>query len=212
MLRATERLQHKFPKTIILTPGTPPPANRIRLSFFLVRLLVLRPRGYHHTAAPPQAPRIRLASWMSFCMMVTLLAWMAHKLTSSKRWTRKASAASCRAWIACDCHLNSSPIGLKLIATSRTCNPGVSIRPFPGAVGVESPGVGNRGLPAGQRGASAAAGRLFFDIAGSPSAPWFLVDICISCLGALGRQLCAHDQLVGIIQRRGAQERLPNSR
>lgn len=49
--------------------------------------------GYH-TAAPPQAPRIRLASWMSFCMMVTLLAWMAHRLTSSKRWTRKASAAS----------------------------------------------------------------------------------------------------------------------
>lgn len=124
MLRATGRLRHKFPKTIILTPGTPPPANRKRLSFFLVRLLLLRAGGYHHTAAPPQAPRIRLASWMSFCMMVTLLAWMAHRLTSSKRWTRKASAASCRAWIACDCHLNSSPIGLKLIATSRTCDPG----------------------------------------------------------------------------------------
>lgn len=50
--------------------------------------------GGYHTAAPPQAPRIRLASWMSFCMMVTLLAWIAHRLTSSKRWTRKASAAS----------------------------------------------------------------------------------------------------------------------
>ena len=29
------------------------------------------------------SPRIRLASWMSLGMMVTLRAWMAHKLVSS---------------------------------------------------------------------------------------------------------------------------------
>lgn len=144
--------------------------------------------------------------------MVTLLAWMAHRLTSSKRWTRKASAASCSAWIACDCHLNSSPIGLKLIATSRTYDPGVSVRPIPCAVEVEDPRVRDKRLPAGQRGASAAASRLFFGIAGSPSAPWFLVDICISCLGARGRQLCAHDQSVCITRWRGAPIKLRNSR
>lgn len=39
---------------------------------------------------PPQArsPRMRRASWMSLGMMVTRLAWMAHRLVSSKRPTR----------------------------------------------------------------------------------------------------------------------------
>ena len=54
-------------------------------------------------------------------MMVTRLAWMAQRLVSSKRWTRKASDASCKAWIACDCHLISSSRGLKVNAISRTC-------------------------------------------------------------------------------------------
>ena len=38
----------------------------------------------------PQAlsPRIRLANWMSLGMMVTRLAWMAHKLASSNNPTR----------------------------------------------------------------------------------------------------------------------------
>jgi len=35
-----------------------------------------------------RSPRIRLANWISLGMMVTRLAWMAHKLVSSKRPTR----------------------------------------------------------------------------------------------------------------------------
>ena len=46
------------------------------------------------------SPRIRLASWMSFGMMVTLLAWMAQRLESSNSPTKYASAASCSALIA----------------------------------------------------------------------------------------------------------------
>ncbi|KAF2925317.1 hypothetical protein DAI22_06g043200 [Oryza sativa Japonica Group] len=40
---------------------------------------------------------MRRASWMSLGMMVTRLAWMAHRLVSSKSPTRYASAASCSA-------------------------------------------------------------------------------------------------------------------
>ncbi len=41
--------------------------------------------------------RIRRVSWMSLGMMVTLLAWMAHKFESSKSPTGYASEASCDA-------------------------------------------------------------------------------------------------------------------
>ena len=41
-----------------------------------------------------RSPRIRLASRMSFGMMVTHLAWIAHRLASSNSRTRYASAAS----------------------------------------------------------------------------------------------------------------------
>ena len=34
------------------------------------------------------SPRILLASWRSFDMIVTLLAWIAHKLVSSNRETK----------------------------------------------------------------------------------------------------------------------------
>ncbi|BAS96270.1 Os06g0159700, partial [Oryza sativa Japonica Group] len=44
-----------------------------------------------------RSPRIRRASWMSLGMMVTRLAWMAHRLVSSNSPTRYASAASCSA-------------------------------------------------------------------------------------------------------------------
>ena len=47
-----------------------------------------------------RSPRIRLASNMSFGMMVTRLAWMAHRLASSNSLTRYASAASWRHSIA----------------------------------------------------------------------------------------------------------------
>ena len=44
-----------------------------------------------------RSPRIRLASWISFGIMVTRLAWMAQRLVSSNSPTRYASEASCRA-------------------------------------------------------------------------------------------------------------------
>jgi hypothetical protein len=47
---------------------------------------------------------------------------MAHRLVSSNRWTRKASAASCNARMACDCHLIPSSRGLTVSAISRTCS------------------------------------------------------------------------------------------
>ena len=53
------------------------------------------------------SPRIRRASWMSLGMMVTRLAWMAHRFVSSKRPTRYASDASCRAITAEDWNLRS---------------------------------------------------------------------------------------------------------
>ena len=46
--------------------------------------------------------RIRLASSMSFGMMVTRLVWMAHRLASSNSLTRYASAVSWRHNIAAD--------------------------------------------------------------------------------------------------------------
>jgi len=49
---------------------------------------------------PPHAPRSRLASCISFCIIVTRFACIAHRFVSSKRCTRKASLASCNAMIA----------------------------------------------------------------------------------------------------------------
>ena len=48
---------------------------------------------YHHALSP----LILLASYMSLGMIVTLLAWIAARLVSSKRPTMKDSVASCRA-------------------------------------------------------------------------------------------------------------------
>ena len=44
-----------------------------------------------------RSPLILLANWTSFGMMVTLLAWIAHKLVSSNKPTKYASDASCNA-------------------------------------------------------------------------------------------------------------------
>ena len=60
---------------------------------------------------------MRRASWMSLGMMVTRLAWIAHRLVSSKRPTRYASEASCRATTADDWKRRSV---LKSWAISRT--------------------------------------------------------------------------------------------
>jgi hypothetical protein len=37
-------------------------------------------RGDVAQPSPPHGPLIRRASWMSFCMIVTRFAWIAHKL------------------------------------------------------------------------------------------------------------------------------------
>merc|ERR1719341_912143 len=63
------------------------------------------------------SPRILLASWISLGMMVTLFAWMAQRLVSSKRPTRYASLASWRAITAELWNLRSV---LKSWAISRT--------------------------------------------------------------------------------------------
>ena len=47
-----------------------------------------------------RSPRIRRANRISFGMMVTRFAWIAHKLVSSNNPTRYASDASCNARIA----------------------------------------------------------------------------------------------------------------
>ena len=60
---------------------------------------------------------MRRASWMSFGMIVTRFAWIAHKLVSSNKPTRYASDASCKAAIALDWNLKSD---LKSCAISRT--------------------------------------------------------------------------------------------
>lgn len=79
-----------------------------------------QPSHRHTHPAPPQTPRILLASWMSFCMIVTLLACMAQRFVSSNRCIKNASAASCNARIACDCHLMPSSRGRTVSAISRT--------------------------------------------------------------------------------------------
>ena len=114
--------QNTFPPIHPPKPGKPKSTKKKPSHSQKTRArLVLKKGGKKGYPSPPHAPLIRLASWMSFCMIVTLLAWMAHRLVSSNRWTRKASAASWRAWIACDCHLSISPAGTMLNATSRTC-------------------------------------------------------------------------------------------
>jgi len=64
-----------------------------------------------------RSPRIRRASWISFGMIVTLLAWMAHKFVSSNKPTKYASLASWRARTAVDWKRRSV---LKSCAISRT--------------------------------------------------------------------------------------------
>jgi len=64
-----------------------------------------------------RSPRRRRASWMSLDWIVTRLAWMAHRLVSSKRETRYASTDSWRAPMADDWNRRSD---LKSWAISRT--------------------------------------------------------------------------------------------
>ena len=59
-----------------------------------------------------RSPRIRRASWISFGMMVTLFAWMAHKLVSSN----KTYKVGFRSFLQChDGRALESKIGLKVL-------------------------------------------------------------------------------------------------
>lgn len=71
---------------------------------------------------PPQAPLILLAKCTSFCMMVTLFAWIAHRFVSSNRCTMNASAASWSACMACDCQRKACwpSMGRREMPISRT--------------------------------------------------------------------------------------------
>ena len=60
---------------------------------------------------------MRRASWISFGIIVTRLAWIAHRFVSSKRPTRYDSEASCSARMAVDWKRRSV---LKSCAISRT--------------------------------------------------------------------------------------------
>ncbi len=101
------------------TTQQPKPASTLKsfLSPFAFRYIHARksfpkdsafPKHNLHPS-PPQAPRILLANCTSFCIIVTLFACMAQRFVSSKRCTMNASAASCSACIACDCHRRDSP-------------------------------------------------------------------------------------------------------
>lgn len=95
---------------------TPPAKSMIR------RLPEKKSKLRYSQPSPPHTPRILRASCMSFAIIVTRLACIAQRFVSSNRWTKNASAASCKAWMACDCHLNSSFLGRSVKAISRTYN------------------------------------------------------------------------------------------
>ena len=65
--------------------------HKVIVSFFLGDVVALKRAVcilYAVHGFYARSPRIRRASWISLGMMVTLLAWMAHKLVSSNRPTR----------------------------------------------------------------------------------------------------------------------------
>ena len=62
--------------------------RHVRLSFEEVVALKRAVRFILGFQIYARSPRIRRANWMSLGMMVTRLAWMAHRLVSSKRPTR----------------------------------------------------------------------------------------------------------------------------
>lgn len=73
------------------------------------QILKINPEYYYthiHSAHQPYSlshPRILLANCISLGIMVTLFPWIAHKLLSSNKDTKCASAASCKANIADPC-------------------------------------------------------------------------------------------------------------
>lgn len=72
-----------------------------------------------------RSPRMRRAKWMSLGMMVTRLAWMAHRFVCSNSPTKYASEASCSAATADDWNRRCV---LKSCAMSRTSGWNGSLR------------------------------------------------------------------------------------
>ena len=73
-------------------------------------------------------PRMRRASCMSFGMIVTRLAWMAHRLQSSKSPTITSSAASCSAHSASAVHRKGSRVRSFPISRTSRANGSFRIR------------------------------------------------------------------------------------
>ena len=71
-----------------------------------------------------RSPWIRLASSMSFGMMVTRLAWMAHRLASSNSLTRYASTTSWRHSIVTDWNHRSVLKSWSISLTNLCCDIG----------------------------------------------------------------------------------------
>mmetsp|Transcript_4464 Transcript_4464/g.12869 ORF Transcript_4464/g.12869 Transcript_4464/m.12869 type:complete len:208 (-) Transcript_4464:59-682(-) len=71
---------------------------------------------------PKIGPRILLANCRSFGMMVTRLAWMAHRLQSSIKCTMKSSVASCSAKMPVAAHLMPTSAKIFVISLTRRAN------------------------------------------------------------------------------------------
>ena len=80
-------LDFETTKVVYKLEGT---QKMIFLKFVAIKIAVLCSKVPFYA----RSPRIRRASWMSFGIMVTRLAWIAHKFVSSKRPTKYASDAS----------------------------------------------------------------------------------------------------------------------
>jgi hypothetical protein len=119
-------VQHKFPPPALspqqfstsLPPSPlylplPPATTTAALHCLPITSNTLSPpaSGHHHRRHPTPYPSsngfllILCANCISFGMMVTLFAWIAHKLESSSRRTINASAISCAAKDAAACIL-----------------------------------------------------------------------------------------------------------
>ena len=86
----------------------------------------------NQTGLPHAALNLR-ASRISFCWIVTRLAWIAHRFASWKRLIKKASVASCNAMMAWDCQRLGPSSVVSLWAISRTYFGVISIRPILGS-------------------------------------------------------------------------------
>jgi hypothetical protein len=99
-----------------------------------------------------------------------------QRFVSSNKCTRKASEASCKAWIACDCHLMPDPAGRNVSAISLTYSASAPLHIFSVSI---YPDVSNSRVSRTE--ASAAAAPCFSGTCGSPAAPWYPACSDASC-------------------------------